>query len=37
VRTGKPYVSGAEGRRAVAICLAAEEAARVRRELPLQL
>jgi myo-inositol 2-dehydrogenase/D-chiro-inositol 1-dehydrogenase len=37
VQTGQPYVSGTEGRRAVAICLTAEQAAREQRELPLHL
>ena len=35
--SGVPFISGEEGRRAVAICLAAEQAMRERREVPLDL
>lgn len=37
LKTGKPLVSGAEGRRAVAICLAAEQAMQERREIKLDI
>ncbi len=36
IRTGKPLVSGEEGRKAVLICRLAEEAVRARKEIPIR-